>query len=67
MPTLCDLYRLLQSRPEVAHLAVLLTRFVNGSAKSLGGQTNVSLDNDYVVIDISDIGKDLQPICVQQP
>lgn len=62
MPTLCDLYRLLQSRPEVAHLAVLLTRFVNGSAKSLGGQTNVSLDNDYVVIDISDIGKDLQPI-----
>lgn len=39
-----------------------MTRFVNGSAKSLGGQTNVSLDNDYVVIDISDIGKDLQPI-----
>ena len=62
MPTLCDLYRLLQSRPEVAHLSVLLTRFVSGSAKSLGGQTNVSLDNDYVVIDISDIGKDLQPI-----
>ena len=60
MPTLSDLYEVLDADDATRHLAVLLLRFVNGSARSLGGRTNVDLDNDYIVIDISEIGKDLQ-------
>lgn len=60
MPTFRDLYEVLEGEDATRHLAVLLLRLVKGSARSLGGQTNVDLDNDYIVIDISDIGKDLQ-------
>ena len=35
------------------------SRFVTGSAKRLGQATNVDLENPFVVIDTSEIGKDL--------
>ena len=59
MPTFADLYEVLQERAETQCYAAVLLRFVKGSARSLGGQTNVDLDASYVVIDISEIGKDL--------
>jgi type IV secretory pathway VirB4 component len=59
MPTFADLYEVLQERAETKCYAAVLLRFVKGSARSLGGQTNVDLDASYVVIDISEIGKDL--------
>lgn len=59
MPTFADLYEILQERAETQCYAAVLLRFVKGSARSLGGQTNVDLDASYVVIDISEIGKDL--------
>lgn len=59
MPTFADLYEVLQERAETQCYAAVLLRFVKGSAHSLGGQTNVDLDASYVVIDISEIGKDL--------
>lgn len=59
MPTLCDLYEVLNEREETRCYATVLLRVVKGSAKNLGGQTNVDTDAQYMVIDISDIGKDL--------
>lgn len=59
MPTFADLYEVLQERAETQCYAAVLLRFVKGSARSLGGRTNVDLDASYVVIDISEIGKDL--------
>lgn len=62
MPILKDLYDVLIEREESKPLALVLTRFVSGSAHQLGGQTNVQLSNKYTVIDISEIGKDLLPL-----
>lgn len=62
MPTLKDLYALLSERPEVKSLALSLSRFVTGSASRLGQATNVDLENKYIVLDISEMGKDLLPL-----
>ena len=62
MPTLKDLYALLSGRPEVKSLALSLSRFVTGSASRLGQATNVDLENKYIVLDISEMGKDLLPL-----
>lgn len=40
-------------------LASILSRFVNGSAANLGKATNIDMTNKYIVLDISEIGKDL--------
>lgn len=37
-------------------------RFVTGSAANLGRQTNVDLDNKYIVLDISEMPNDLLPL-----
>ncbi len=62
MPTLRDLYALLSERAEVKSLALSLSRFVTGSAGRLGQATNVDLDNKYIVLDISEMGKELLPL-----
>lgn len=60
-PTPKDLYEWLMTKEETRSLASPLSRFVSGSASNLGGETNVDLDNKYVVLDISEIGKELLP------
>ena len=40
-------------------IANILNRLVHGSASSFNRQTNVNLDNSYVVIDISELSGDL--------
>ena len=60
MPILPDWYAVLSERPETRHLAVVLTRFVTGSAKSMGGHTNVDFSNKYIVIDTSGMPDDLE-------
>ena len=45
---------------ETKHLSVILTRYVSGSAASMGGHTNVDTENPYIVIDLTDIPDDLQ-------
>ena len=60
MPVVKDWYDLLMERPETRHLAVVLTRYVTGSAASMGGQTNVDTDNPYIVIDLTGLPDDLQ-------
>ena len=60
MPVVKDWYDLLMERPETRHLAVVLTRYVTGSAASMGGRTNVDTDNPYIVIDLTGLSDDLQ-------
>ena len=58
-PTPKDFYDLLMEQEDTKHLASILSRFVNGSAANLGGETSIDLNNKYIVLDISEIGKDL--------
>lgn len=57
MPILGDLYSNLKDNPKSDRLAIILNRFVNGSAKSFNQQTNVDLSNPYTVIDLSYLKK----------
>jgi len=59
MPVLGDLYEVLKGSPETKRLANIINRLVNGSAKTFNQQTNVSLDNKYTVLDISELTGDL--------
>lgn len=62
MPDQSDLYKILRQKPETKGLATAQARFVTGSAKNLGQQTNVDLGNKYIVLDISEMPKDLLPL-----
>lgn len=59
MPVLGDLHKNLLGNPMTERIAVILSRFVTGSAQSFNWQTNVNLDNDYVVLDLSDLKEKL--------
>lgn len=62
MPVLGDLHKNLLGNPMTERIAVILSRFVTGSAQSFNQQTNVNLDNDYVVLDLSDLKGKLLPV-----
>jgi hypothetical protein len=62
MPCLADLHAVLCESPETKLLSQVLSRFVTGSAKRLGGQTNVDLSNKYIVLDISEMSAELLPM-----
>ena len=59
MPVLGDLYEVLKESQETRRLANIINRLVNGSARTFNQQTNVSLDNKYTVLDISELTGDL--------
>ena len=59
MPVLGDLSTVLLESPTTQRMANILNRLVNGSARSFNQQTNVSLDNKYTVLDISELTGDL--------
>lgn len=59
MPVLGDVYDLLLARRETRRMANVLNRLVHGSASNFNRQTNVDLDNPYVVLDISNLTGDL--------
>jgi len=59
MPTLGDLHTLLAERDETKRLGNIINRLVHGSAATFNQQTNVNLDNKYIVLDISDLTGDL--------
>lgn len=61
-PTFRDLYRLLRERgEEYSRLAGAVEEFAIGSVSSLGGATNIDVSSKYIVIDMSELGKDLLP------
>lgn len=62
MPILKDLHDVLSEKVETRMLALALSRFVTGSASRLGQHTNIDLNNKYIVLDISEMGKDLLPL-----
>lgn len=71
MPILGDLYAQIQkyiSTPELRMdarvILAALQRYVDGSAKSFNAQTNVDLNNPYVVIDLSSMSKELMPVAI---
>ena len=59
MPILGDLHEILMQSKETRRLANIINRLVNGSAASFNQQTNVQLDNKYIVLDISELTGDL--------
>ena len=59
MPILADWYEVLQKNPETRHLAVVLARYVTGSAAAMGGRNDISLDNKFIVLDISGLSDDM--------
>ena len=59
MPVLGDLYDVLRESSDTKRLANIINRLVNGSARTFNQQTNVSLENKYTVLDISELTGDL--------
>lgn len=59
MPILGDLHARLDSNTGTKRVANILKRLVTGSARTFNQQTNVSLDNEYTVIDISELTGDM--------
>ena len=60
MPILPDWYDVLSEKPETKHLAVVLARYVTGSAAAMGQRNDIDLDNKYIVLDVSGMPEDLQ-------
>ncbi len=62
MPILGDLYKNLKGQERAERIAVIISRFVTGSAQSFNRQTNVDLSNKYVVLDLSELKGKLLPV-----
>lgn len=62
MPVLGDVYEVLKESEDTRRMANILNRLVNGSASTFNQQTNVRLDNQYTVLDISELSGDLLPV-----
>ncbi len=59
MPIFADWHKVLQENPETRHLAVVLARYVTGSASAMGARNSIDLDNKYIVLDTSGMPADL--------
>ena len=62
MPIIGDLHAELLDNPLTQRLAVIISRFVTGSAQSFNQQTNVDLTNKYIVLDLSELKGKLLPV-----
>ena len=64
VPVMSDFYELLNAQPEeeAKEIALSLELFVNGSLNIFNHQTNVDVDNRFVVYGIRDLGAELSPI-----
>lgn len=62
MPILGDLYtRCMDDEILAPRVAVALRPFVEGTCTNMNGQTNVNLDNRFIVFDVSNAGKQFLP------
>lgn len=59
MPILEDWYNVLQENAETRHLAVVLARYVTGSAAAMGKRNHIDLNNKYIVLDTTGMPADL--------
>ena len=62
MPILGDLHEELQKNEMTKRIAIIVSRFVTGSAQSFNQQTNVDLSNKYIVLDLSELKGMLLPV-----
>ena len=62
MPILEDVYNELGDDENIQRVKTIFERYIKGSAANFNQQTNVDLDNKYVVLDISTLSKELLPI-----
>jgi type IV secretory pathway VirB4 component len=64
IPVMTDFYELLLEQPEeeAKDIALSLELFVNGSLNIFNHQTNVDIDNRFIVYGIRDLGAELSPI-----
>lgn len=63
MPILQDLHEeLKKGGEETKRLYNILSRYVTGSAKSFNRPTNVDLNNQYIVLDVSSLSKEMLPV-----
>lgn len=62
MPILGDLHKHLLENKMTERIAVIVSRFVTGSAQSFNRQTNVDLSNKYIVFDLSELKGKLLPV-----
>ncbi len=62
MPILGDLHKNLLGNKMTERIAVIVSRFVTGSAQSFNQQTNVNLANKYIVLDLSELKGKLLPV-----
>ena len=62
MPILGDLHEELQKNEMTKRIAIIVSRFVTGSAQSFHQQTNVDLSNKYIVLDLSELKGKLLPV-----
>ncbi len=59
MPILPDWHQVLSENPETKHLAVVLARYVTGSAAAMGQRNDIDLHNKYIVLDTTGLSDDL--------
>lgn len=62
MPVIGDLYEVLLENQLTRRISIIINRFVSGSAQSFNHQTNVNLENKYIVMDISELQGKLLPV-----
>lgn len=59
MPVFADWYEVLAENPDTKHLAVVLARYVTGSAAAMGERNDIDLNNKYIVLDTTGMPDDL--------
>ena len=59
MPIISDWYDVLYQDPDTRHLAVVLSRYVSGSASAMASRNNIDLDNKSIVLDLSGMPDDM--------
>ena len=59
MPIISDWYEVLYQDPDTRHLAVVLSRYVSGSASAMASRNDIDLDNKYIVLDLSGMPDDM--------
>ena len=60
-PIFSDLAEELAQVPELERISIIIRPFVSGTCKSMNGQTNIDLNNRYLVFDVSEAGDALLP------
>lgn len=63
MPTFSDFYNLIKDDVRMEKISSSMIPFVNGTCRNMNGQTNVNLDNKYIIFDVDadDIPESLHP------